>query len=60
MVLRIGFLIWSFKTQFNRLNAKLNPIYHLLALLGAHHIIHISRIMVNTETFYELYYMNGS
>jgi len=29
---------------FNTLNAKLNPTCHLLALLGAHHILHISRI----------------
>jgi len=28
------------------LNAKLDPIGHLLALLGAHHILHVSRIMV--------------
>jgi hypothetical protein len=28
------------------LNAKLNPICHLLTLLGAHHIFHISRIRV--------------
>ena len=32
---------------FNPLNAKLNPICHLLALLEAHHILHISRIRVN-------------
>ena len=32
---------------FNPLNAELNPICHLLALLGAHHILHISRIRVN-------------
>jgi hypothetical protein len=31
----------------NPLNAKLNPIWHLLALLGAHHILHVSRIRVN-------------
>ena len=31
----------------NPLNAELNPICHLLALLGAHHILHISRIRVN-------------
>jgi len=31
----------------NPLNAKLNPICHLLALLGAHHILHVSRIRVN-------------
>jgi hypothetical protein len=29
------------------LNAELNPICHLLALLGAHHIPHVSRIRVN-------------
>jgi hypothetical protein len=33
----------------NPLNAKLNPICHLLALLGAHHILHISRIRVNEK-----------
>jgi hypothetical protein len=31
---------------FNPLNAKLNPICHLLALLGAHHILHVRRIRV--------------
>jgi hypothetical protein len=30
----------------NPLNAKLNPICHLLALLEAHHILHVSRIRV--------------
>jgi len=30
----------------NGLNAKLNPICHLLALLGAHPILHVSRIRV--------------
>jgi len=28
----------------NPLNAELNPICHLLALLGAHPILHVSRI----------------
>jgi hypothetical protein len=28
----------------NPLNAELNSIYHLLALLGAHHILHVSKI----------------
>jgi len=28
------------------LNGKLNPICHLLALLGAHLIFHVSRIRV--------------
>ena len=30
----------------NLLNAELNPPCHLLALLGAHHILHVSRIRV--------------
>jgi hypothetical protein len=32
--------------DFNPLSAELNPIYHLLALLGAQHILHVSRITV--------------
>ena len=31
---------------FNPLNAELNPIRHLLALVGARHIVHVSRIRV--------------
>jgi hypothetical protein len=31
----------------NPLNAELNPICHLMALLGAHHILHVGRIRVN-------------
>jgi hypothetical protein len=33
--------------KFNPLNVELNFISHLLALLGAHHILHVSRIRVN-------------
>jgi len=33
--------------NFNPLSAELNPICHLLALLGPHHILHISRVRVN-------------
>jgi hypothetical protein len=33
-------------SMFNPLNAELNPICQLLALLGAHPILHISRIRV--------------
>ena len=33
--------------SLNPLNAELNPIYHLLALLEAHHILHVSRVRVN-------------
>jgi len=34
----------------NLLNAELNPICHMLALLGAHHILHISRIRVKLQS----------
>ena len=34
----------------NPLNAELNPICHLMALLGAHHILHFSRIRVKGLT----------
>jgi len=32
--------------NINPLNAELNPICYLLALLGAHHFLHVSRIRV--------------
>jgi hypothetical protein len=35
------------ETSFNPLNAELNPICHLVALVGAHHILHVSRKRVN-------------
>jgi hypothetical protein len=35
--------------SFNPLNAELNPICDLLALLGAHLIVHVSRIRVKIE-----------
>jgi len=34
---------------FNPFSAQLNPICHLLALLGAHHILHVSRVRVKKE-----------
>jgi hypothetical protein len=34
----------------NPLNAELNPICHLLALLGAHHILHVSRIRIKVKS----------
>ena len=40
----------GFNLAFNPLNAELNPICHLLALLGAHHILHVSRIRVKVLT----------
>jgi hypothetical protein len=45
----------KFQFLINPLNAELNLICHLLALLGAHPILHISRIRVKgilvTESF---------
>ena len=38
----------------NPLNAELNPICYLLALLGAHHFLHISRIRVKSLTLRQL------
>ena len=35
---------------FNPLNTELNPICYLLALLGAHHFLHVSRIRVKSLT----------
>jgi len=37
---------FSNSIYFNPLNAELNPVCHLLALLGAHHILHVSRVRV--------------
>jgi len=36
----------SVEWDINPLNAELNPICHLLALLGGHLIFHVSRIRV--------------
>jgi len=35
---------------FNHLYAELNPMCHLLALLGAQHILHVSRLRVKLIT----------
>jgi len=41
-------IIIYFSSCFKPLNAELNPICHLLALLGTHHILHVGRIRVNS------------
>jgi len=45
---------WLFvaKRHINPLNTELNPICHLLALLGTHHILRVSRIRVNEIWFW--------
>jgi len=35
----------------NPLNPELNPICYLLALLGPHHFLHVSRVRVKSLTF---------
>jgi hypothetical protein len=42
------------QSRFNPLNAQLNLICHLLALLGAHPILHVSRIKVNVSYYLPL------
>ena len=36
---------------FNPLNAELNPIRHLLALAGARHFVHVSRVRINHNLY---------
>ena len=38
------------RLSFNPLNPELNPICYLLALLGAHHFIHVSSIRFKSLT----------
>ena len=40
---------FQFAQKENPLNTELNPICHLLALLGANDMLHISRIRVNLD-----------
>ena len=37
--------------RINPLNPELNPICYLLALLGAHHFLHVSRLRVKVLAF---------
>ena len=41
-------LVFSEGIGANTLNAELNPICYLLALLGDHHFLHVSRIRVKS------------
>ena len=42
----------NFASFLNPLNVEFHPICHLLALLGAHRILHISRIRVKCVTYF--------
>jgi len=44
-------LVGPSASLFNPLNAELNPICHMLSLLGAHHIFHISELRVNLQKY---------
>jgi len=47
---------WTFDFPvINPLNAELNPIWHLLALLGAQHILHVSRVRVKLCWSFNIY-----
>jgi hypothetical protein len=42
------YIFQSFTKKINPLNDELNPICYLLALLGAHHFLHVRRIRVKS------------
>jgi len=53
--------MWRKLSRVNPLNPELNPICYLLALLGAHHFLHVSRIRVKLLTLRRLMsYIYGS
>ena len=43
--------LFTYNKFINPLNPELNPICYLLALLGAHQFLHVSRIRVKLLTF---------
>jgi hypothetical protein len=45
--------------HINPFNAELHPICHLLALLGAHLIFHLSRIRVNTTSYSSYFHVQA-
>ena len=61
----IRWAVWSARQEerlrkINPLKPELNPICYLLALLGAHHFLHVSRIRVKLLTFGRLSYIYGA
>ena len=42
-------LLLQNNTHINPLNAELNPVSHLLALLGTHHIFHVNGLRVKSQ-----------
>ena len=51
MLILLGYCCIEYSNLVNPLNAELNPICYLLALLRAHHFLHVSRIRVKLLTF---------
>ena len=51
IITAVSSTITDFQYLFNPLNPELNPICYLLALLGAHHFLHVTRIRVKLLTF---------
>jgi len=49
-----------FSCGFNPLDAELSPICHFLALLGTHHILHVSRIRVKMAASHIIYCRKAS
>ena len=47
----VSFIYVILHAWINPLNPELNPICYLLALLEAHHFLHVSRIIVKLLTF---------
>jgi len=43
-------VLYTGRAILNPLKPELNPICYLLALLGAHHFLHVSRIRVKLLT----------
>jgi len=52
----VRFSWYSLCFKINHLNDELNPICHLLALLGAHHIFHVSRVRVKIHIWRNVIY----
>ena len=46
--------MFKFNCNLNTLHRELSPICYLLALLGAHHCLHVNRIRVKSLTFRRL------
>jgi len=49
-ILKIAYMTTKADRNINPLNAELNSICYLLALLGAYHFLHVSRIKVKSLT----------